>query len=249
MHTLSYDPPMEYSEHVDAAEHATQAMTAALRSTSPGDRVPSCPDWTVADLAEHVGGFTGFWAHVLCEGTGRPKPPFPELQPDQQLGDWYDSVAALLVPELRATPPDTAVWTWAEDKSAAFVARRCAHELAIHRFDAQLAAGSPQPIDAAVAADGIDEIFYMIANAGDRRGPGGGETLHLHGTDRGDEWLLTLDDEALQVEKRHAKGDLALRGAVSDLELLLYQRPTVGDVERIGDESALDAWYRYFTFG
>ena len=100
-----------------------------------------------------------------------------------------------------------------------------------------------------MAADGIDEIFYMVANAPDRRGRGDGETLHLHGTDRGDEWLLTLDNDALQVERRHAKGDLALRGAVSDLELVLYQRPPLGDIERIGDESVLDAWHRFFTFG
>ena len=240
---------MEYAEHVEAVEPETRALAAAFRRADPGARVPSCPDWTVADLAEHVGGFSGFWAHVLCEGTGRPKTPFPEVQPGASLGDWYEEVAALLVAELRATPPDTAVWTWADDRSARFVGRRCAHELAVHRFDAELAIDAPQPIDAAVAADGIDEIFYMIDAASDRAGRGEGETLHLHGTDRGDEWLLTLDPDGLQVERRHAKGDLALRGAVSDLELLLYQRPTLGDVERLGDERVLAAWQRVFTFG
>jgi uncharacterized protein (TIGR03083 family) len=240
---------MEYAEHVEAVEPETRALAAAFRRADPGARVPSCPDWTVADLAEHVGGFSGFWAHVLCEGTGRPKPPFPEVQLGASLGDWYEEVAALLVAELRATPPDTAVWTWADDQSARFVGRRCAHELAVHRFDAELAIDAPQPIDAAVAADGIDEIFYMVDAASDRAGRGEGETLHLHGTDRGDEWLLTLDPDGLQVERRHAKGDLALRGAVSDLELLLYQRPTLGDVERLGDERVLAAWQRVFTFG
>ena len=240
---------MDYAEHVDAAERGTQAMIAAFRNAEPDARVPSCPEWALADLAEHVGGFTGFWAHVLCEGTGRPKAPIPEHQPGQPLGDWYASLAPLLVDELRATPPETAVWTWADDKSARFVARRCAHELAIHRFDAQLAGGAPQPVDAAVAADGIDEIFYMVDAASDRAGRGEGETLHLHGTDRDDEWLLTLDPDGLQVERRHAKADLALRGAVSDLELLLYQRPTLGEVERLGDERVLDAWQRVFTFG
>lgn len=240
---------MEYAEHVEAVEPETRALAAAFRRADPGARVPSCPDWTVADLAEHVGGFSGFWAHVLCEGTGRPKPPFPEVQPGASLGDWYAEVAALLVAELRATPPDTAVWTWADDQSARFVGRRCAHELAVHRFDAELAIDAPLPIDAAVAADGIDEIFYMVDAASDRAGRGEGETLHLHGTDRGDEWLLTLDPDGLQVERRHAKGDLALRGAVSDLELLLYQRPTLGDVERLGDERVLAAWQRVFTFG
>jgi hypothetical protein len=119
----------------------------------------------------------------------------------------------------------------------------------VHRFDAELAIDAPQPIDPAVAADGIEEIFYMVDAASDRAGRGEGETLHLHGTDREHEWLLTLDPDGLQVERRHAKGDLALRGAVSDLELLLYQRPTLGDVEHLGDETVLAAWQRVFTFG
>jgi hypothetical protein len=89
----------------------------------------------------------------------------------------------------------------------------------------------------------------MIEAAPEHSGRGNGETLHLHGTDRSDEWLLTLGADGLEVERRHAKGDLALRGAVSDLELLLYQRPTIGDVERFGDEKVLDAWHRVFTFG
>ncbi len=240
---------MDYAEHVDAVVPETRALAAAFRRAEPEARVPSCPDWTVADLAEHVGGFTGFWAHVLCEGTGRSKPPFPERQPGASLGDWYAEVADQLVAELRATPADTTVWTWADDKSARFVGRRCAHELSMHRFDAQLAIEAPQPIDAAVAADGIDEIIYMIDAASDRAGRGEGETLHLHGTDRDDEWLLTLDPDGLRAAHRHAKADLALRGAVSDLELLLYQRPTLGDVERLGDESVLAAWQRVFTFG
>ena len=119
----------------------------------------------------------------------------------------------------------------------------------MHRFDAELAIDAQQPIDSAVAADGIDEIFYMVDAASDRAGRGEGETLHLHGTDRDDEWLLTLDPDGLQAERRHGKADLALRGAVSDLELMLYQRPTLGDVERLGDEDVLAAWQRVFTFG
>jgi hypothetical protein len=36
---------------------------------------------------------------------------------------------------------------------------------------------------------------------------------------------------------------------VSDLELLLYGRPTLGPVERFGDDTVLDGWYRTFHFG
>ena len=92
-------------------------------------------------------------------------------------------------------------------------------------------------------------IFVMIAAAPERAGRGEGETLHLHGTDRGDEWVLMLGVEGLTVGRSHAKADLALRGAVSDLELVLYHRPPVGPVEQFGDDGVLDAWYRVFTFG
>ncbi|MBV8160782.1 MAG: hypothetical protein JO265_07655, partial [Acidimicrobiia bacterium] len=74
------------------------------------------------------------------------------------------------------------------------------------------------------------------------------QTLHLHSAE-GDEWLITMDPSGLDVRREHAKGDLALRGAVSDLELLLYDRPPVGEVERLGDSTVLDAWYGVFKFG
>ncbi len=57
-----------------------------------------------------------------------------------------------------------------------------------------------------------------------------------------------LDPDGVQVTREHAKGDLALKGGVSDLEMLLYQRPTVGAVERFGDDSVLETFHREFTF-
>lgn len=59
-------------------------------------------------------------------------------------------------------------------------------------------------------------------------GAGEGETLHLHAFDPAAEWTLTLTPEGLAVERGHTKADLALRGAASDLELLLYDRPPPG---------------------
>ncbi len=239
---------MEYAEHVDAVERETSAFARALMRADADAQVPTCPDWTVRDLAKHVGGVQGFWAHVLAEGTGRPKPAF-DAEPGPAAGLWVVQIGGLLVNELKAATGDTTVWTWdPSDQSAAFVARRMAHETAVHRFDAQLAIGKPEPIEAALAADGIEEIFAMCAAAPDRMGRGEGQTLHLHSAE-GNEWLIAMNPDGLEVRREHAKGDLALRGAVSDLELLLYARPPIGDVERLGDEPVLDAWYHVFKFG
>ena len=236
---------MDRAAHIEAVEREVAALADAL--AGPRDaRVPSCPDWSVDELAEHVGRFSGFWAHVLCEGTGRPKPPAPDPPAEGDLAEWYRPLGRNLVTELRATPPDTEVWTWkADEQTPAFVARRAAHELAVHRVDAELARGAHTPIDAALAVDGIDEALMLASEAGAR---GDGRTLHLHGTDRDEEWLLTLAPSGLEVERAHAKADLALRGAVSDLELVLYARPPVDAVEQLGDDEVLAAWHAAFSF-
>jgi uncharacterized protein (TIGR03083 family) len=226
-------------------------MDAALRGGPLEVPVPSCPDWTLTDLAKHVGEFTCFWTHVLCEGTGHPKTPFPDMPVGTapEVADWYRRLAEDLVRELWATAPDTTVWTWVpDDKSARFTARRCANELAVHRFDSQLARGRPEPIESALAADGIDEIVVMV-DALPAMHQGNGETLYLAGTDRADDWLFTLTPKGLEVNRHKVPADLTLRGAVSDLELLLYQRPTLGGVEILGDRSVLDVWHSTFTFG
>ena len=238
---------MDYSAHVAATRTEVAAIVEALGSGPFDVRVPTCPDWTLADLVTHIGQFSGWWADVLCEGLGRPKTPLPDPPEGERLTGWFAEAAGRLVRLLGEAPPDTSVWTWMPDQqSAAFVARRSAHELSVHRFDVEMSRGTPRPIPPELAADGIEEILMMV---GHRGGSGSGETLHLHGTDRHDEWMLTLAPERVKVERTHGKGDLALRGAVSDLELTLYHRPAVGEVEQFGDAAVLDAWYRIFTFG
>ena len=153
---------MEYAEYIEAVERETGAIARAMMKGDAAARVPTCPDWTLLDLAKHVGGVMGFWSHVLAEGMGRPKPEIQE-EPGPAPTMWFTTISSSLVGELRAATGDTHVWTWdPNDQSARFAARRMAHETAVHRFDAQAAGGNPQPIEPALAADGIEEIFAMV---------------------------------------------------------------------------------------
>jgi uncharacterized protein (TIGR03083 family) len=250
---------MEYEAHVSAVERETADIVTALRAGSLDVSVPTCPEWTLDDLANHLIGFTEFWIHSL-QGRGSPR----HLRGDASLEEFgraaageptddrligrYEALAEEMLGLLRSLDPRAEVWTWMpDDQSAGFVGRRAAHELAVHRFDAQSARGTPLPIDAALAADGIEEIFVMSANFG-RATEGANETLHLHGAE-GYEWMITIGPERLSVTREHAKGDLALRGAVSDLELVLYDRPPIGEIEQFGDPGVLDVWHRAFRFG
>jgi hypothetical protein len=85
---------------------------------------------------------------------------------------------AALISELEATPASTPVWTWFDsDHTAGFVARRCAHELAVHRYDAQASRGICTPIPAELAADGIDEVLDVLVSAREQPVPGSGRVL------------------------------------------------------------------------
>jgi uncharacterized protein (TIGR03083 family) len=252
---------VDHASRIDRIEGELAALVAAVEAGPLDARVPTCPDFSVDELAHHVGTFCGFWTHVLCEGTSRPKTRFVDLQVEgpgatepADRAAWLAAAGSALVAELRATDPETPVWTWyPPDQSAGFVARRCSHELAVHRVDVELARGQAGPIDPELAADGIEEIFVLL-EFGREHVPsehlGTGQTLHLHGTDHVPaEWLITLGPDGVDVDRVHAKGDLALRGSVSDLEMLLYQRPPVGAVEQFGEVEVLDLFHREFTFG
>jgi uncharacterized protein (TIGR03083 family) len=247
---VAYGPNVDYDEHVDAVEREISSIVQAFRDGNMAATVPTCPDWTLRDLAKHVGEFTGLWTHVVCEGTGREKTPYSDIPADDTaIAAWYQELGGHLVEELRATPPATEVWTWSdEDGTAKFAARRCAHELAIHRFDVQTVSGQQHGVDAELAADGIDEIFMMIRAWG-APPEGSGRSLHVHGTDNGDEWIISLLPEGIDVRREHGRADMTLSGNVSDLELTLLQRPPLGPVKKEGDDDTLDAWYRQFTFG
>jgi uncharacterized protein (TIGR03083 family) len=247
---------MDHAARLDAVAREAAALVAAVAAGPLDAPVPSCPEFDVDALATHVGEFCAFWTHVLGEGAdgllARPAaPPSPPVGAGGR-ADWLEDRAGELVAALRAAPATAAVWTWyPQDRTAAFVARRCSHELTIHRVDAQLARGPAEPVEAPLAVDGIDEALLVLsrsARAGRRR-PGTGQTLHLHGTDHpAAEWLVTLEPDGVRAEHAHAEADLALRGATGDLEMLLYQRPAVGRVERSGDGSVLDAFHGLFTF-
>ena len=254
---------MDYGDRIDAVERELAALTAAVAAGDPGARVPTCPDFALDDLAAHVGEFCGFWSHVLCEGTGRPKTPYSTEVGPEGRSAWLIELAGHLVAELRAAGPDQPVWTWhPSDHTATFVARRASHETALHRVDAQLAAtGAAGEVAPALAADGIEEVFMLAAEtAADPRTAGRreagarrGQTLALQATDHALDrtpaaWLVRIDPAGVRGERGTGPADLTLRAAVSDLEMTLYQRPARGPVVRTGDPAVLDLFHREFTF-
>lgn len=240
---------------MEAARHRAAIVTeggrvAALAADALELPVPTCPGWTVARLVGHLGRVHTWATGFLAAGpdatgdvsTGDRPPEGAALLP------WYRERLDGLLAELDRHEPGDAARSFVGAGTAAFWSRRQAHELAIHRWDAEhaIAPGAASPIDPALAADGIDEwLEVFVPRFLARREevvPVGlvGATVHLHCTDEGrtaggGEWLVRVTEHGCDVERAHAKGDAALRGPASDLFLAVWHRVPIEDLDVRGD--------------
>lgn len=223
------------------------AALAAVPASGLEAEVRSCPGWDVAKLIRHTGRVHR-WAteHVagVAEPSAGPRPPEGEA-----LLGWYRESLDGLLAELDRHDPSEPVSTFAGPGDVAFWFRRQAHEVAVHRWDAEDAVtpGGATAFGPELAADGIDEWFDLwIHRATVVKGDGvpaalAGASLHVHCTDTAGEWIVRLTADGPEVERAHAKGDAALRGGASDLLLALWHRVPLASVDVVGDADRAEA--------
>lgn len=232
------------------AVRADSAALAAVARRGLDAPVEHCPGWTVRSVVEHV-GMAHLWVDTMVRARASERLRFRELPPppsaDGELVDWFEAGAARLTDTLAGVAPDEPVWNWSRRPHVvAFWPRRMAYETAVHRWDAERGHGVEGPIAAALAGDGIDEVFDTVAPRLLEGLPDFelGGTLHLHATDdEGEgEWAVEHRDGSFHVRHEHAKGDVAARGTGSDLLLFLWGRPTRERLEVFGDVGVLDRW-------
>jgi len=210
-------------------------------------RVPTCPEWDVAQLIRHLGGVHR-WVRRKYLGAGdEPRVNQHELA-GAELVDWYRSSLDAIVDALAQRDPAETVGSFAGDATVGFWYRRQAHETAMHRYDLDTATrpGAERPIDAVLAADGIDEWLELFVPRFLELGAGVpadmvGMTVHLHAgdTDRG-EWSLELTPDGIAWSREHTKADAALRGGASELLLTVWHRAPLTGVEVLGDGDVAD---------
>lgn len=214
--------------------------------------VAACPGWTVRDLLQHHAGVFRFAAAQLRAEPGSELVAFDPVPDGPEPLNLFAEMANELVAELVAVDPSEHRPNWADAPDATFWFRRMAHETAIHRFDVQLTHTAPEPIDVALAVDGVDELADVFLIHAERRGiTGHGESVHLHATDDavadgsvdGGEWMFTFTPGGVEVEHTHGKGDMAVRGSASDLLLFCWNRRPVA-VECFGEPDPKSWWPR-----
>lgn len=141
---------------------------AALASV----RVPSCPDWTAADLVWHLAEVQYFWAAIVEGNLATPGAVEPLERPaDAELESLMAAQSENLVRQLSERGASEPCWSWhSSGGRVGWVRRRQAHEALIHRIDAELALASlaggdttgHRAIDSELAVDGVDEMLTVM---------------------------------------------------------------------------------------
>jgi uncharacterized protein (TIGR03083 family) len=157
------------ADYLTAIHRESTRFREVLADCDPAAQVPSCPDWTAADLLWHLTTVQHWWEAMVtnrpqsAEEMGYAEPARPDGY-DALLAAYDDALGAFLKAIESADPAEPA-YSWSgdpADHTVGFTYRRQAHEALIHRIDAELAAGSLSPLDPALAADGVDEVLDVM---------------------------------------------------------------------------------------
>jgi uncharacterized protein (TIGR03083 family) len=246
--------PGDVAYHIDSLRQEGELLAAAADRAGLPAVVPGCPGWQVADLLRHVGYVhrwaTGFVRDRLESPVSRLSEPeiLRNGPSDGSLPGWFADGHAALVDALAAADPGLACWTFlAAPSPLAFWARRQAHETAVHRVDAQQAAGSagPQPPpEPRFAADGIDEMIMAFggraAGHGRWRGPAGALGVHADDGQAGRaDWLVANGPDGASVTRGTGSADCDVTGPAADIYLLLWNRGQADAVTVTGNPGML----------
>ncbi len=247
---------MEIAEHVDALRRQGEWLADAAERAGLDATVPPCAPWQVKDLLRHTGYVHRWAARHVIECLDQILDGLPEEEilrggaDDAGLLAWFRDGHAALVQTLAAADPAVECATFiAAPSPLAFWARRQAHETAIHRADAESAAGATPGYEPGFAADGIDEL---ITGFGRRRKyqPGSttdGVRLRVVATDTGDAWLIEAREGRLQPRRDAdgpAEAGCTVSGPASGLYLYLWNRAdaAAAGVTVTGNPGLLSAW-------
>src|SRR5260221_7371828 len=235
-------PPISAERCYAEIEPSTGTLARLVDGADLPRPVPTGPDWTLRQLATHVGR-AHRWAAEIAATRSAEMIPFRQVPDGRTPGDpaqpapWLRAGAARVIEAVREAGSDP-VWAFDELRPASFWGRRMAHETAVHRADAELASGREASFDPDLAADAIDERLGFLS--GPIHGgqdprlsalPDGG-VLHVHATDDGldeaGEWLVRREGPQLTVGDRPRKSGVAPPGPAARPLPLLVPRGAPG---------------------
>ncbi|MEU0008005.1 maleylpyruvate isomerase family mycothiol-dependent enzyme [Streptomyces sp. NPDC006314] len=248
-------------------DERSSAFRAAVTAAPSLDvQVPTCPEWTLFDLAQHLGEGRRAWAATIAAGpdaTAKSAPQGDPVAPREReaLLAWLVASTQQLLDALREAGPDRGCWTWwgksQSPQTCAAAARRQLHEIAVHTYDAQLTLGAPQPLPDEVALDGVEEFLSTICTT-TVPWPHEPAAVDYHASE-GRSWRNWLSEDGARAVRLPTPvtpaatgaggdpdaADASARGTANELVLALYGRIPLDSLKLDGNRRLFDqlvAW-------
>jgi uncharacterized protein (TIGR03083 family) len=246
---------LEFADLLRLMQERSIAFQAAVAAAPSLDvQVPTCPEWTLLDLVQHLVEGRHKWAATVAAGAADAlaivSAPVAPREREAVL-DWFAASVRELLDALREAGPDRGCWTWwgtsQSPQTSGAVARHQLQQLAVHTYDAQVTVGVPQPLSSEVALDGVDE-FLTTCCAGTEPWPHEPAVVDYHATE-GRSWRLWVSDGRTRVTRlpngATAGGDpepadAAAWGTANELVMFFYGRIRTESLRTEGDRGILD---------
>jgi uncharacterized protein (TIGR03083 family) len=258
---------LEFPALLRLIDERSIAFRAAVMSAPDLDvKVPTCPEWTLLDLARHLGAVHRFWTAAVEAGPASA-PPAESVseragtapREREHLLAWSAASTRQLLDALREAGPDRGCWTWwgpsQSPQTSGAVARHQLQEVTVHTYDAQITLGAPQPLPDKAALDGVDE-FLSTCCAWTAPWPHGAASVDFHVTE-GRSWRLSLSADGARAARLPTPGTVpaaaegsdvafaAMRGTAAELVLVFYDRIPIDSLQVDGERRLFDllrAW-------
>ncbi len=149
--------PERYFELIDSdTERLLELATRGLK-----EQVPSCPGWDVAEVVWHTAGVYEHKVRVMADNAWPSPWPPADFDDREEIGFLREAKDDLFAEFSRHAFHEQTTTFSKDDTTIGFWARRMALEVAVHRYDAELAHGDPTTIAPDLALDGIDEVLRV----------------------------------------------------------------------------------------
>lgn len=255
---------LEFPDLLRLIDERSIAFRAAVASAPSLDvKVPTCPEWTMLDLAQHLGARRRFWAAVVNAGPADPPPAESASEGVEAVPREHEALLAWLAAStqqfldaLREAGPDRGCWTWwgpsESPQTSGAIARHQVQEVMVHTYDAQITLGAPQPLPDEAALDGVED-FLSTCCAWTAPWPHGDAAVDFHATE-GRSWRLSMSADGGRTTRLPTPGATpttpasegtdvafaAMRGTAAELVLVFSDRIPIDSLQLDGDRRLFD---------
>ncbi|MGG5258319.1 maleylpyruvate isomerase family mycothiol-dependent enzyme [Phycicoccus avicenniae] len=250
----------------DSVLDQTREVASLVAGVDPRSPVPTCPEWSVRDLVEHIGATQRWVTRLVEERATDPAVAFsiPWEQAPEDPGEWaawLEDGATAAVSTIDRAPADVAVFDPGRTGDGlSFWSARLFGEVSVHRLDVALSVGQPYTLAPALASEAVDDWLSTVTSAGwaamvpgfAEAMRGSGQTIRWSARDADRSWLVRRTDAPLELERSAASTaptgldsdvTVAIEGdAVDLLGVLSRRRPLDGPATTVisGDRPELD---------